>query len=200
MSEFRGTIVSADTSYDWSLRTLHVLSDTASGDLRTWCQLPTTKRTGGPFVRSFIPAEDRFWAKVNKDGPLPEFAPQLGPCWLWTAGLTKKGYGKFHPTTEKTVSAHVFMNGNAPEGLQWDHLCRVKHCVRRSHLEAVTGRENVRRQPARDRFAAARKAASRRRPFTHCVNGHEFTTENTYTPPDGERECRTCRSLRRRKT
>ena len=27
---------------------------------------------------------------------------------------------------------------------------------------------------------------------THCVNGHEYTAENTYINPRGTRECRTC--------
>lgn len=32
---------------------------------------------------------------------------------------------------------------------------------------------------------------------SHCVNGHEFTPENTYVAPDGDRECRTCSRERR---
>lgn len=28
---------------------------------------------------------------------------------------------------------------------------------------------------------------------THCVNGHEYTPENTYVPKSGFRNCRTCR-------
>ena len=28
---------------------------------------------------------------------------------------------------------------------------------------------------------------------THCPHGHEFTDENTYTRPDGYKECRACR-------
>jgi hypothetical protein len=28
---------------------------------------------------------------------------------------------------------------------------------------------------------------------THCVNGHEFTPENTYFRPNGWRVCQTCR-------
>ena len=27
---------------------------------------------------------------------------------------------------------------------------------------------------------------------THCVQGHEYTAENTYVTPDGRRSCRTC--------
>ena len=34
----------------------------------------------------------RFWSRVNKDGPVPEKQPDLGPCWLWTAGLNSAGY------------------------------------------------------------------------------------------------------------
>lgn len=28
---------------------------------------------------------------------------------------------------------------------------------------------------------------------THCKRGHKFSEENTYRPPDGSRECATCR-------
>lgn len=30
--------------------------------------------------------------------------------------------------------------------------------------------------------------------ITHCVNGHEFTPENTYLSPNGRRGCKTCRA------
>lgn len=30
---------------------------------------------------------------------------------------------------------------------------------------------------------------------THCSRGHEFTPENTYTPPDGHKRCRACRAF-----
>src|SRR5262245_51776004 len=36
-----------------------------------------------------------------------------------------------------------------------------------------------------------------RPPKTHCIHGHLYTTENTYTRPDGERQCRTCRHAQR---
>lgn len=31
---------------------------------------------------------------------------------------------------------------------------------------------------------------------THCVHGHEFTDENTYTDKRGKRHCKTCRARR----
>ena len=33
-------------------------------------------------------------------------------------------------------------------------------------------------------------------PKTFCKHGHEFTPENTYTRPNGRRECRTCQKQR----
>lgn len=38
---------------------------------------------------------ERFWEKVNKDGPVPAYAPELGPCWIWTAFCLWNGYGRF---------------------------------------------------------------------------------------------------------
>jgi len=37
--------------------------------------------------------------------------------------------------------------GPIPEGLQLDHLCRIKGCIRPDHLEPVTGKINVNRGP-----------------------------------------------------
>lgn len=36
--------------------------------------------------------DQRFWAKVNKDGPIPIHRPDLGQCWVWT-GESRHGYG-----------------------------------------------------------------------------------------------------------
>lgn len=36
----------------------------------------------------------------------------------------------------------------------------------------------------------------KRAPKTRCPRGHEYTPENTYTSPDGRRQCRACIRLR----
>jgi hypothetical protein len=143
------------------------------------------------------PLEERFWAKVNKAGPVPECRPDLGPCWLWTAGRNKNGYGTFaitHRHMRRMVRAPRFayelLVSPIPQGLPLDHLCRNPPCVRPSHLEPVTHRENLLRGIG---FTATRAAQ------THCKRGHEFTEANTYHPrkrPNG-RVCRQCRRDRR---
>lgn len=139
-----------------------------------------------------IPLAERFWKKVNKDGPIPEQRSALGPCWQWTASTTAGGYGQIRDggTRGSMLYAHrlayEFTVGPIPDGLQLDHLCRNRACVNPSHLEPVANRENGLRGQS---FAAinARK--------THCPQGHEYTPENTVVySKDGSRRCRICRS------
>ena len=120
--------------------------------------------------------------------------PTDGSCWEWT-GAKWKGYGQFGtqitPGKWRNVKAHRFAYemfvGPIPEGLQLDHLCRNPGCVNPDHLEPVTNRENG----LRGTSPAAVHAKA-----THCVNGHEFTPENTYRPPGkNERACRECQRI-----
>jgi len=108
-------------------------------------------------------------------------------CWLWAAPDASLGYGQFWIGTRK-VYAHrwiyEFCVGSIPDGLQIDHLCRVRHCVNPDHLEPVTVRENI----LRGEGLPARLARQ-----THCKWGHEFTEENTYrSSRHGCRNCRAC--------
>lgn len=122
-----------------------------------------------------------FWKKVNTSGE----------CWLWGGLILNNGYGQFY-VDSRQVLAHRYAYedrvGPIPEGLVIDHLCRTPSCVRPDHLEAVTQQENV----LRGRGLTARFARA-----THCVNGHEFTAENTLQRKGG-RACRTCKNRRQR--
>lgn len=95
------------------------------------------------------PLAERFWAKVNKNGPIPEHWPELGPCYIWTAYTNAKGYGVIGVSGNSTALAHrvgyELQVGPIPPDKEPDHLCRNRSCVRGSHLEAVTHKENVQR-------------------------------------------------------
>lgn len=141
--------------------------------------------------------EERFWERVDKDGPVPEHRPKLGRCWLWTGAPTARGgYGLIGAGgTRNQVRAHRFsyelLVGPIPAGLEIDHLCRVHLCVRPTHLEAVTHAENVRRGRMPD--ISRIRALSR----THCRHGHPFDEANTgRNKRDGSRYCRTCARIR----
>ena len=118
--------------------------------------------------------EERFWSKVRSDD---------SGCWLWT-GHTRRGYGGFRDGRE--VAAHRWAYercvGPIPDGLQLDHLCRTRACVRPAHMEPVTARENILR--------GAGLAAQRAR-ATHCPKGHEYTAANTYAR-NRHRYCKRC--------
>lgn len=133
-------------------------------------------------VAELVNCAPRFWSKVNMDQP----------CWLWTGSLGDNGYGRFSDG-ERLVVAHRWSyemaKGPVPEGLDLDHLCRVRNCVNPDHLEPVTRSENN-----------LRGIAARGTP-THCRRGHEMTPENFYQRPGGYRVCRKCKKagdLRRR--
>lgn len=74
-----------------------------------------------------------------------------GECWLWLGRKNPKGYGQMtiskHQRSAHRVSYETFV-GPIPEGMQIDHLCRVRHCVNPEHLEPVTQRVNLQRQMA----------------------------------------------------
>lgn len=113
---------------------------------------------------------DRFWSKVEK----------TETCWLWTGGTARNGYGSFWDGNRIGRAhryAYELLVGPIPEGLQLDHLCRVRLCVNPAHLEPVTQQENIRRA-----------MVSR----THCKRGHEFTPENTVWLNAKHRRCRKC--------
>lgn len=91
---------------------------------------------------------ERFWCKVDKDGPLPEDRPELGPCWVWTASTFRDGYGQFYVRGRKRcIAAHIWSWENAQQrkttqGQIVGHLCSRKLCVRPSHLREATRAEN----------------------------------------------------------
>lgn len=85
-----------------------------------------------------IPAETRFWALVDKNGPIPDHCPEIGPCWLWTGARDHDGYGLFMPSPGKQIVASRFCleltSGPLEEREFCCHHCDNPPCVRPDHL------------------------------------------------------------------
>lgn len=122
-----------------------------------------------------------------------------GECWEWTGTRNNRGYGTFSlyfsgrkPSPYKSILAHRFSYesfiGPIPDGLQIDHLCRVRHCVNPNHLEPVTARENT--------FRSAKSASVINDAKTHCPQGHPLSGPNLGFKKSKRgkpaRYCRTC--------
>jgi len=122
-------------------------------------------RTAAEWLAIAAGQQERFWRKVDKSGP----------CWLWTAGVNKDGYGKFaitapyreHPK-QKHVAAHRLAweleNGPMPAELFALHSCDVRACVNPAHLRPGTQAENLADCVSRGRIAKGARHASRTHP------------------------------------
>lgn len=114
------------------------------------------------------------------------------PCHIFQGSINWDGYGSVTVRVgdlKTTRGAHKVAwereNGPVPEGLEIDHLCRVRRCIRPGHMEPVTHAENMYRSmaPALVTFRT-----------NVCRRGHELTPENVYLfPKSGARTCRACK-------
>lgn len=109
------------------------------------------------------PLADRFWAKVNKDGPVPRHAPDLGPCWIWTGATDSSGYGKLglgkrgDGLAKASHISWALHYGSFPGVLDVCHACDSPLCVRPSHLWLGTGTDNIRDAQRKGRLVGAGK-------------------------------------------
>ena len=89
------------------------------------------------------PLAERFWKKVNKNGPTVR--PELGPCWVWTGGTMGVGYAVLSAEGHNTPATHVaayLETGRWPK-LEVCHRCDNKLCVRYSHTFEGTHEANM---------------------------------------------------------
>ena len=147
------------------------------------------RRTSAFEIRDKDPIA-RLWARIDKNGPVSTYRPDLGPCWVWQ-GATSNGYGRVR-FDGKTRLVHrvvwALVVGPFPNDKEPDHLCRVRACVNPWHLEPVPQRINLLR-------GASPAAEHARR--SRCSAGHplEGPDADVYIHPDHPtwRHCRKCR-------
>lgn len=121
----------------------------------------------------------RFWSRVEK----------TPTCWVWTGARLPNGYGCVSFKCQRLLAHRVSFTSMKREiepQLVLDHLCRNPSCVRPTHLEVVTQRENT----LRGIGPAARNIKK-----TACLRGHPFDVHNTYHNKHGHRICRACHAI-----
>lgn len=113
-------------------------------------------------------------------------------CLVWDGWTNRDGYGMMYvPEFKRSKYVHRWavaqvLGWEAIDGLCVMHTCDNPPCYRYDHLRVGTHLDNMRDKVAKGR--QARFNATK----THCPNGHEYDAENTYTRPNGKRECRSC--------
>lgn len=110
----------------------------------------------------------RFWSRVNKNGPVPEHRPELGPCWVWTGRLSWKGYGYFvvsGKTHNASRVAWLVAHGSWPNSCAL-HRCDRASCVRPDHLFEGTVADNNHDMVTKGRSRKARGSAAGRAKLT----------------------------------
>lgn len=132
---------------------------------------------------------ERFWAKVDR----------TGACWLWVAGVDRRGYGRFWARGHQHGAhreAYRLTYGEIPDGLFVCHRCDTPLCVRPSHLFLGSHAENMQDMVQKGRGSkSAHGPTAMNATKTHCPSGHPYSEGNTYLYQN-RRACRTCRAER----
>jgi hypothetical protein len=113
-------------------------------------------------------------------------------CWIWTGACQSASYAvAYYKGNARRVHRIIYglLVGPIPQGLEIDHLCKVRCCVNPYHLEPVTHLENLRR---------GETIGVKNRRKTHCSKNHAFVPDNIYTDPKNRRRCRMCNRLNTR--
>jgi hypothetical protein len=132
--------------------------------------------------RMLLPTEVAAWLRIQDFLPVPRTSESFPlrvfsyvevtvGCWLWRGTLDGAGYGVIGRGRRGSgnMPAHravwELLVGPIPDGMEYDHLCRIHACVNPDDAEIVTPEENKRRG-----YGIARLHAMR----THCPDGHPF--------------------------
>lgn len=112
-------------------------------------------------------------------------------CWVWTGYRLPGGYGRLFRQGSAQLAHYVYgLFAPIPEGLDLDHLCRMRQCVNPAHLEPVAHRVNVAR-------GDMKRPQNRK---THCLRGHLLSETGRWYMQKGHirvRQCAACWPIRK---
>jgi len=112
---------------------------------------------------------ERFWPKVNKQGPPHPTQPRLGRCWVWTGSRTgHDGYGGIYVAAHQAPGATYpkpsyvhrvsweMAFGPIPAGRHVLHSCDNRSCVKPDHLFLGDQAANMKDAASKGRLSGAR--------------------------------------------
>ena len=113
----------------------------------------------------------------------------ITPCLEWQGSINKHGYGETS-YLDVTVRVHVLFyklnNSDAFNSkLQVLHKCDIRNCFNLDHLFQGSQSTNMKDCVSKGKHNQTRK--------THCLQGHEYNSENTYIRKGNKRDCKICR-------
>jgi DNA (cytosine-5)-methyltransferase 1 len=112
---------------------------------------------------------------IGRNPSIDEKREAMGITWTTRAELSEA-----IPPAMTEFIGHQLLQHLIPEGLELDHLCRVRNCVNPAHLEPVDKKTNLARGTRRGRNSGK----------THCKYGHPL---DYVAPSTGVLGCTTCR-------